>query len=79
MTIPLHSRLFNNATVADWLGTAMTAATLAAKLLEELREGTHEHPNTALFDATRYLEQATEEVKTISAHVAHVAAYGERP
>lgn len=77
--IPLHSRLFNNATVADWLGTAETAAKLAAKHLDEIRSETSHDPTLALNDALEYLTQARDEIATVQRHVANIAAHGERP
>ena len=77
--IPLQSRLYNNATVADWLGTAKTAAELGVRLLEEIRDETSPDSTLALNDALGYLQQATSEIQTVTAHLAHVAAYGERP
>jgi hypothetical protein len=55
----------NGASIADWLGTAKTAAFVAAHLIEDVRE---ERTATPLLDLSRAedeLMQALEEVRAI--------------
>lgn len=78
--IPLHSKLDNGASVADWLGTAGSAAIAASSYLDLVRQGRSTNDPLILLDsAERRLEEALEELRTVRRHIAHVAAYGERP
>jgi|GEM_PF-4673553 len=74
MSYPLTSKLDNGGTVSDWLGTAMTAAKVAAGRIEDIRSGSMQ-PVEDLAEAIAYLEQALEEARTVQQHVAYVSAY----
>ncbi len=76
-TYPLNSDMGNGATVADWLGTAATAAKVAAAQMDCIRAGNTIVPVTNMIDAIEKLEQALEEAKAVSRHAAHVIAYGD--
>lgn len=61
----LHTVMDNGATVRDWLGTAMTAARVAARHLDELRNGDVRSMSEGLTMAENRLRQASEEVATV--------------
>jgi hypothetical protein len=59
----------NDATVGDWLGTAATAATVAAAHLDAIRAGKSAFPDSLLNVARDRLAQALGEVDAIRAEV----------
>jgi hypothetical protein len=60
----------NGASVADWLGTAKTAAEVAASRIETARCGQpHARSMACLDDAERYLLQALEELRAVRGQV----------
>ena len=76
MSYPLTSKLDNGGTVSDWLGTAMTAARMAALDIEVIRaDNPATDPVALLSKAIGNLEQALEEARTVQQHVAYVSAY----
>lgn len=64
-TYPVSRKLANGASVADWLGTAKTAAEVAVLLIERVRLNTTTVPTTTLDRVERELEQALEEVRFV--------------
>lgn len=66
---PLMRRMPNGATVADWLGTARTAAACAARDLDYVRQGQTTDPAAVLERAEQYLMQALEELRAVRAEV----------
>lgn len=74
----LRSQMHNGATVADWLGTAMTAGQLAVERIEFVRSGKADLPALELEQAVERLEQALDEVRQVQTHLAHLNAYGPR-
>ncbi len=60
----LNTQMYNGATVSDWLGTASTAAKVAANILDDVRDG----KNTDALDSAKVaLEQALDEINAVIA------------
>lgn len=73
---PLKSELPNGATVKDWLGTAATAARMAARHIESVRDNsTGYEPAEVMVWVEDELAQALDEVRRVKQHVAHVEAF----
>lgn len=80
-SIPLHSRLHNDASVADWLHTAAGGANTAANLLMRVARENDEvwlgygikvgDKLTALDKAEDELERALSELRTVRGHLTH--------
>lgn len=64
---PLDLKLHNNASVADWLGTATTACNVAAYEIEAVRSGKVSHAR--LEYAEELLVQALDEVRQVQARI----------
>jgi hypothetical protein len=62
---PTTRRLANGATVADWLGTARTAADVASLLIERVRQNSSTMPIASLQRAEDELEQAIRELRFV--------------
>ena len=62
---PTARQMPNGATVADWLGTAKTAAEVAALLIDRVRNGANTMPVETLDRAERELEQALDELRAV--------------
>ena len=75
----LQSKMSNGGTVSDWLGTAKTAALVAAGRIEEvrthgaIRDGYGRDMAASLDLAARDLEQAVAELSTVRAFLAYGA------
>jgi hypothetical protein len=59
----------NGAQIVDWLGTAMTAARVAADLTAEARDYSEPEPEGKLREALRHAEQAADELRAVLRHV----------
>jgi hypothetical protein len=69
-SVPLTRRMPNGATVADWLGTAGTAARVAALKIADVREYPRDaHADRRLAQAEKQLVQALDEVRAVRAEV----------
>lgn len=73
----LNYRMANGSTVADWLGTAATAAKVGAAAVDLVRDGHRvgDGATDALREAEVYFLQALEELRAVRTHLAHVAAF----
>ncbi len=69
---PLNARMPNEATIADWLGTAMVAARIASSRLDLLREEDYDvaRADDLLERAEDGLQQALDEVRAVRSRVA---------
>jgi hypothetical protein len=67
--VPSHHEMPNGATVADWLGTAQTATSVAQLLMERVRNGVSTMPHETLAEAEAQLTQALHEVRAVRAEV----------
>jgi chromosome segregation ATPase len=70
---PITRQMPNGATVGDWLGTAATAADVAALLIKRVRNNVATLPIDTLNGAEQYLTQALDELRTTRATVEHRA------
>jgi hypothetical protein len=62
---PITHEMPNGASIADWLGTAKTAAKTAAFLLERVRSNVSTMPIETLDRAESSLVQALEELRAV--------------
>lgn len=62
---PLARDMGNGASVSDWLGTSKTAAEVAARLIERVRDGKTLQSVKTLARAERELEQALRELRAV--------------
>lgn len=70
----LDHRMHNGATVADWLGTAATATSVAASMLHGIREGRTRHgARTDLAIIEGRLLDVLSEVRAIAAYYDRMA------
>jgi hypothetical protein len=63
-SLPLKAAMHKSASVEDWLGTAMSAAQLAANRIKDVREGSMQARDD-LREAREYLAQAQDELAAI--------------
>jgi hypothetical protein len=68
-TYPVTRKLANSASVADWLGTAGTAASVASFLIERVRGNITTTPVATLDKAEEQLLQALQEVRYVREEV----------
>lgn len=66
-TIRLSDSMPNGARVSDWLGTAMTAARLSARNLDDVRNGSPDDV-ACLREALEYANQAADEISQVMHH-----------
>lgn len=73
---PVTRKLANGASVADWLGTAKTAADVASLLLERVRQNTSTMPVQTLDRVEAELTQALQEVRFVREQVEGITHSG---